>query len=448
MKRLGFCLVLAVPFWARAQSDSTRGEVRGIVYDSVARAPIKGAWVQLALSASPSERAYSATTNERGEYAIAGIVPGRYVAGFQAEALDTLALNTPLRVVDVAAGVHTRLDLGVPSSATIVERICRTHESDPSGLVIGMLRDARTGDPLDTGNVIARWSELIIEKGGFSNFEDNAQAIVNKQGWFALCYVPAMEDLAVSGFHASDSTGLVFLTMPNRGVVRRDLFVGGRMTLRGWVLSERNAPIFNARIGFIGFDRTVVTDSGGTFIMRDAPAGSTTMEVRALGFAPSQKAMLLAAGADTSVPVSLTSLRKVMDTIHIVSTRIFGRDSRGFEQRKRSGMGYYYDRQWIAQHRPFDLIQLLQRVPSIYVTRVGMERRVLMRGGMGRCVPAFFLNGARMPMEVVGDIDLLATPDEVVGLEVYRNTTVPAQFASLNTNCGAIVLWTQPPLKK
>ena len=148
---------------AVAQTDSTRGRVHGIVFDSVTRTPIVRATVQMVLASDPSKLAFTVESNERGEYSIGDITPGRYIIGFQHEALDTLALNAPLRLADVATNSNSTIDLAVPSPATIVASVCHSTPADSSGLVIGMLRDARTRMPLDTGYALARWSELLIE---------------------------------------------------------------------------------------------------------------------------------------------------------------------------------------------------------------------------------------------------------------------------------------------
>jgi hypothetical protein len=437
------------PATAAAQADTSgRGEVVGTVYDSVARSPVRGATVQLVSVASPEQHAYSAITDAKGDFTISGVAAGRFVIGFQHEALDTLALNTPMRVVDVRAGERTRADVSVPAPAQIVAALCHSNPADSTGLIVGMLRDARGRDLLTSGSVLARWSDLIIDSSGLSRYERVTQAAVGIEGWFTLCNVPAMPDLALFGIHENDTTGATFVTVPANGIIRRDLFLHGTAIVRGTVRSERNVPISNARIGFIGRERTVATDSAGVFFMGDAAAGSQTLEVRALGYAPAQQPILLPAGADTTLNVSLTSVKRVLDTIQVVARRLFNRDSYGFERRKRLGGGYFFDEASVNAIRPFDLLQLLQRVPGLYVTRHGLDRQVLMRGGFhGNCNPTFYLNGMRMPKDVLPDLDLYASPQELAGMEVYRSTTAPAQFTDFS-GCGSVVVWTRPPRRK
>jgi hypothetical protein len=41
------------------------------------------------------------------------------------------------------------------------------------------------------------------------------------------------------------------------------------------------------------------------------------------------------------------------------------------------------------------------------------------------------------------DIDGWVAPDEVAGIEVYMQGTVPAQFQPGLSDCGSIVIWTK-----
>ena len=448
LRALGCSALIFLPALSRAQTDSTRGEVRGVVYDSVARRPLSGAVVQLVLASDPARSISSVETNVRGEFVIGALVAGKYIIGFQHAALDTLALLSPMQLVEVTPGGRREVSLAVPSPRTIVTAVCHSPPDDSSGLVIGMLRDARTGLPLDTGYALARWSELIIEKGGLSQFEDHTQSIVNKDGWFVLCNVPGMDDLLLTGGIGSDSSGFQAVPVPSSGLVRRDIFLGGRATVRGTVRSERNQPIQNARVSFFGHGAPIRVDSTGAFVIYDAPAGSQTFEARAIGYAAQQVPMQLRAGADSTVPITLTSIKRVMDTIQVVATRLYNRDSFGFLRRKKQGAGgYFVDEAWIRKNRPFDAFQILNRIPSLHVSySSSFQRNVLMRGHGGSCQPTLYMNGAKMTSELLADLDLWASPAEIEGIEVYREIDAPAQFHDFN-NCGAIVIWTRPPRK-
>jgi outer membrane receptor for Fe3+-dicitrate len=135
-----------------------------------------------------------------------------------------------------------------------------------------------------------------------------------------------------------------------------------------------------------------------------------------------------------------------MDTIRIVAQRVYSRDLRGFEARRKSGSGTFFDEAWLERRRPMSILDVLRQVPGVQVMRVGFQDRVIMTGGgfRGGCYPALFIDGFRVNDALTGDIDLLVSIREVGGVEAYRGGNVPAQFFN-TTGCGTIVIWTRPP---
>ena len=72
------------------------------------------------------------------------------------------------------------------------------------------------------------------------------------------------------------------------------------------------------------------------------------------------------------------------------------------------------------------------------------DQAVVMRGIFShRCTPNLFLDGMRMPLAGVNDLNSFLRPDDLVGVEIYPAGTVPAQFDPGLTGCGSIVLWTK-----
>jgi hypothetical protein len=175
------------------------------------------------------------------------------------------------------------------------------------------------------------------------------------------------------------------------------------------------------------------------------PAGTQTLEVRAIGYAPERRPLVLAADADTALQIRLTTVSRVLDTIQVLSRRVYDADRSGFERRRRMGFGRFFDENDIRRRRPYDIFSLLQQGTFMRLVGHGLDRRLVM-GGRGRpCEPELYLNGLHMPREVLGELDFLVRPEEVGGMEVYTSfSQTPAQFASFN-DCGAIVIWTRPP---
>jgi hypothetical protein len=49
-----------------------------------------------------------------------------------------------------------------------------------------------------------------------------------------------------------------------------------------------------------------------------------------------------------------------------------------------------------------------------------------------------------VPMPSPFNLDLLPSPREMMGIEVYAGSaTIPPQFAGFGTSCGVILVWTK-----
>lgn len=436
--------VLAAPL--RAQDRA--GVVRGLVYDSVAARPVVGAMVQMVLAADPAAGLHNALSDSLGRYVIGDVAPGRYVIGFHHAALDSLALESPTRGAVIQGADTLEVNLAVASPATIVAAICGASGlADSTGMIIGLVEDARRRLPIAGATTEASWQEIIIDARGVTQTIRRSPGRTNENGWFAICNVPANVDVALSAAHGTDSTGLMQATVPLAGLARHDLLMGGVARIRGTVVNERWRAIRNARVTMLGRNRVAVTDSAGRFVLGEVPSGSQTLETRALGHAPDFQTLILPPDADSVFTIRLTTMQRVLDTIQVTAQRLFDRDTPGFLQRKRFGIGQFYDENDIRRRRPIDLLQLLQTAPSLRVGYAGMQRAVFMRGTTGLCKPTLWVDGMRFTGDDAADIDLFARPEEVAGIEIYRPGQVPAQFHNWG-GCGAIVVWTKPRMRR
>lgn len=436
-------VLLALPAGLAAQSRDTTGTIAGTVFDSVARAPVAGALVQVVPVVDVNARIRSTVTDARGAFSIEGLAPGRYLAGFQHEALDSLALQSPERRVDVQAGRRVRVDLAVPSPGTIRSAFCGMRgAADSSGVLLGRIRDAGTGAMRDSGSVELQWQDIVLEAGALKLEPQVRRTTLGPEGWFVLCDVPGGSDIGGLATSGADSTGLVTLTLPVAGIARRDFLVGGSGTVRGVIVSREGGRPTRARVGVAGRAHRADADSAGRFVLRDIPAGSLTLDVRALGYAPEPLRLDLRSGADTSLTIRLTSLQRILDTIRVVGQRVYDRDRSGFLRRQRAGMGSYLDENTIARSRATDFFQLLRRWP-IHVEERRSVRYVLIRDRRGGyCMPSVFVDGSRMYREMAGDLDAFVHPDDLAGVELYRGIQAPGEFMDPG-GCGSVVIWTR-----
>ena len=448
-------IVIAVmsPQRSRAQVvDSAEfGSVAGTVYDSVTARLIAGALVQILPATDLTAQVRSATSNARGVFVIDSLAAGRYLMAFAHAALDTLALASQRVVVEVRAGSRTTVALTVPSVPTIRAAFCGAafrQSADSSGVLLGRIRNARTRLILLDGFVETRWQELILGRGSLTVEPRTARSVLFSEGWYVLCGIPGGTEIAAMAASVGDSSGLVEVLVPSGGILRRDFLVGGSASVRGLVIGENGIPIPSARVGIAGSESGVDTDSSGAFIAPAFPAGSQTLDVRALGYVPARRRLDLMHGADTMIVVKLTSVKQVLDTIRVVGQRVYDRDRSGFLRRQRAGHGFFMDERTIDRIKPIDAYQLLARAPGARVTTQGFRKLLLFRDrGGGSCIPTIVLDGMRLPSDFAGELESLVHARHLAAIEVYRGIQAPAEFADLR-GCGTVVLWTKPPASK
>ena len=149
---------------ARTEPAAGTAVVTGSVYDSIAGAVLRGAFVQfVGADDSIRSRGFSARTDSSGRYVITDVSPGRYLAGFFQTATDTLGIETGPRVVEVRAG-EQHVNLATRSPKTVIRSMCPAAEpADSAGLLIGHVRDADADEPIVGASVVLEWSETVIE---------------------------------------------------------------------------------------------------------------------------------------------------------------------------------------------------------------------------------------------------------------------------------------------
>jgi hypothetical protein len=450
--------------------------VSGMVFDSTTRVMLAGAVVQLLRADDPAAPvAHTARTDSSGRFTMTGVQAGRYLAGFLHPVLDSLEIEIPLRTLDVDPTAGTvRLPLAVPSAGTIAAALCGPNaRSDSTGTVFGRLYDAASLRPVADGSVFVRWMEFTIGATGARERRPEVRATTGEQGRFVFCNVPGEGFVGLRGARGGDTTGVVELHLPGRGAARRDLFVGGATSttlvdsltrgdgtkvarsrvirhgtaqIAGTVRNKEGHPIKGARLQIADSGVETVTDDEGRFLVTQAPGGTQSFEVRAIGYFPEERTIDLVGGRSATVHVTLATLRSVLDTVRVAATRVYSTDPHGFEARRRAGgRGYFFDRKDVERLRPLEITELLRRVPSLTLSTGEFDQFVYMRDfyGDGYCQPTVFIDGLRLERLSRRDIDLWVRPEELAAMEVYtRPEQAPPQFTTME-GCGVLVLWTR-----
>jgi len=437
-----------------------QGRIEGTVFDSlVTRAPLRGAMVLLV------ERGRYATTNERGRFVFDSVPEGQYTVGFLHPVLDSLDVYlAPVRV-DMPHSGRATVALAIPSPATIYAALCPGKRDAETGVLIGRVRDVEAGMPVPGAMVGTSWTEYALSAAGREDRRFGLTATSDGQGAFRLCGVPLQLMLDVRAYASGFTAGPLRLVLDDRllghaniAVSLRDSAardtVGARSTatatLRGTVRDRSGRAVRDAIVGVLDDPRTVRTDASGAFRLDGVPAGTRTLEARAIGAPPATLAIDVRAHQEHVAELTISKSAQALSPVLIVGRMAVRSmmERSGFSDRRRRGFGAFFTADEIAELNAFDLGGVLQRMRGVSSTLLGGELVPTLRGGHGqRCVPNFFLDGVPIPVDGghgFGDLSSWVRADAIRGIEVYPTSTVPPEFdRSTFTGCGSIVIWTR-----
>lgn len=456
---LPLTVLAALAFIAGPAVAQTR--IAGVVYDSVAARPVTGATVQLIADSARAARTTS--SDSIGRFGFTDVPPGRYTIGFFHATLDSLGLDPILRVVTVRGEPELPVDLAIPAVGRIRASICGP-AAGGDAVVLGMARDAEDGTPLSGVAVMAEWVELRLKTRGAEESRARRADTTSGDGWFAFCDVPNPGTIALMA-RAGDDSARILIEVPERGILRRDLNLVTRREsprthpLRGVVTAVQGGNPLAGALVTVGGASDARTDERGRWSL-DAPPGTRMLEVRAIGFYPVTRVLDVSPHLP-DIEVALFTMRAMLDTIRITATRLSD-NMREFEQRRRAlGTGRFVTAEDIARRRPAYTTDLFRFVPGLTIELVDGMRQIQMRGMFGdwvegsfgseyrdKCSPAFYVNGVHVRWLAAEDLDALVNPEEIAGVEVYREPHVPPQFSAGMSSrpCGSIVVWTKPTL--
>ena len=456
--------------------------ISGVVYDSIAHAPLRDAWVQLVPADTQRVAARSAQTDSLGRFAFDDLPEGMFRLGFYHPLLDSLGVEAPTRVVQASRRRPTRADLGVPSGSTLGSLICGVRAGKDSGLVItgatvlGVVRSAVTRAPLADASVTGEWLELTIMRGMTQAHRPRLAVRTAENGWFAICNAPIGGTMFLQASLGADSTDLLDIEVPTGGFLRKDLWIGpsrlvaarvpGEDTLKppsrrvrlgegritGVVSSTEGDRALTAAQAHITDGPVGRADERGMWTIGNAPAGSRMIEIRAVGYYPVRRSVDVIEGA-AALRTSLTRFKTVLDTVKIVATVGPDRSASGFADRQRTGIGHYYTQTDLQRHAVIETSDIFRYVPGVKLLRGDLGTEIYMRSSFmtgnltsggdvsSLCRPAIYLDGMQLFEASADEVDIAIPAKRVRAIEVYTESTVPPQFQRGLTGCGAILIW-------
>ena len=447
--------------------------VSGFVRDSLSGKPLVGATIQLVPRATPWAAGRSVRSDSIGRFSIDTVAPGQYVFGFQHPRLDSLGMDAVSRTLEVDKAVRfLRADLALPSGRTFVTMLCGAR-ADSSGAVIGRVFNADDGAPINTGSVVVRFAQMRIENTGVRRAQAQVVAPFGSDGRYVVCGIPTDAPvLAQARAGSGGETGQAGMSgeielafAPKVPLLHRDLLIAlrerdsaattagaapiataratvartGTARLSGRVTSGDGRPVSGARVNVQDTDISATTDSTGAFRSTGLPAGTRTVDVIAIGYAPARAAADLRSNRETAITISIGAKITTLNAVSVVGTP----DRAGFSKRRAAGLGYFLDANQIEQRGAQNVAMALTTAPSLrgngFDTANPTRPRI---SGRGNCTPTAYLDGQAI-QDGLGGIDDLLTVRRVGAIEVYSNPgEAPPQFRS-NGTCAVIVVWSR-----
>lgn len=368
------------------------------------------------------------------------------------DAVALVFVAVGLRAVPAAAQTRA-IDLSGARDSTLSDtafaRIwtasCDRAVPKDSGLVYGIIRDARTMEPVGGASIDIVWTQLVIDdKKIVRERRVRLDTKANAAGVFGMCGIPTQQFVRLGAGHAGRVSALIDLPPGERRVMRRDLLLGAesdsveRGVIFGTVRDVSGAPLGNARV-IVDDTVEVHATADGRFRINNVATGTRQIEVLSIGMVPVIAAVDVF--PNDSTPVAL-SVRRVtaLDAVRITASRRARAIIDGIEARKRLGSGYLIEAGDLYAHS--DLATVFQEFPNAEVDRQHGEITVWTPTGKGTmCMPNVWIDGNRSAQAIFSSLRM----SEIVAVEFYpRPESVPVQFlnSSMARACGAILVWT------
>jgi hypothetical protein len=441
-----YALIVGLALSRSVGAQPGKVRVRGVVFDSLRREPIRNAFVSMA----GTEQV--ATTDSRGRFHFDSVLPGVHSVTAQHPLLDSIGLSGLSTHATVTDG-HDEVSLAVPSFPTLWGVACGGGRvPKDSGIVYGTIRDASSGTPAANVKVELSWSDLLLDnKRHVVQRRWRIETRSNSVGGYAVCGVAPDLGIQVHAGADSSESGVIDLPPLATRVQRRDLLVGSGAstdsshggTITGLVTDQTGQPVADARI-LMDQIPAIRSDADGRFMLRDVPTGTRQVEIFAIGTSPLLEIVDVVPGTPATIQATLRRVRtlEAMRTEANRGARVFASE---FNERRRQGFGYVRDSSEIGKYDQF--VNVLRDVPSMNVQYRGSVLSISVPDGKGRsCAPDVWIDGAHAGFGNLIDL----SPKEVGGVEVYpRAAHIPPRFVppGIQPECGIIVVWTKYGLK-
>jgi len=451
------CVLSAVPIGAQQSTASVtktgKAGISGVVVDSLNLRYLRGADVIV----EGLDGAF--VTDSAGRFKIDSLPPGTYQVGIFHPLFDTLGISVASRPFRLGPDSISVVVLYVPSAATIIHGACRSPSpSEGNSAVIGHVMDSETLRPVAGAEVSITWTDIEVSKeAGLHRIPHVLRDTTSEVGAFHLCGLPNSMNANLQAQKATAVTADIPISLGDADseLFARTLLLSsakgtattGNATVSGRVVLEGSTTTAGSRVELVGTDIVALTNENGEFTMTNLPSGSRVLLARHLGFGAATTPVDLSAREAQSVTITLPKFVAMMDPVLVTARVGAGLDRVGFNDRKKSGTGYFYGPAQLAAMHATYLTDILRHLPSMRVTPTDRGTMVTSSRGLDSmtlpgCVQ-YFLDDMPWGSAISGDINDFVNGSEIVGVEVYQPSHAPVQFSRSLGQCLTIVLWTR-----
>lgn len=219
----------------------------------------------------------------------------------------------------------------------------------------------------------------------------------------------------------------------------------------GIVTDSNLVPLRGAFVSILNSSIRVGTGPNGRFRITRIPPGQFLIIVKRGGYRPTS-AMVEVKALDTlRLAYTLSEAPAAMlEGVNVTEKSVSLRMAE-FEQRKKLGMGQFMDAEEIDRRGSVYATELMRKFTNLTVAPsrsssmteyFALSNREGGSISVGACPMTVFLD--QVPMPTPFNLDLLPSPKNIAGIEVYGGSaTIPMQYSGMNRGCGVILVWTK-----
>jgi hypothetical protein len=445
----------------------TTGYLQGIAVDSIHGGPLREALIQL----EGSDRA--GITDSLGRFLIDSIKPGEYRIVVDHPILDTLGITLSTQPVTITLNEVTRFVVAIPSGEFLTSRFCTpARRTLGPSVLVGRVREPDSENAAVGARVSLVWYDpdpaavagLAVKLNKAPRVRE---ATVGEDGTYRLCGLPEKyegklmaqrkdggttaevaitQEEGVLSLRSMSVAPLVVASKSDTGAAAARGVARGAARVIGRVTNKSGAPVSGARVGLSGTAFSTRTKANGDFILDSLPAGTQSIEVRQLGYSPTEVPVELSARTPARVNVKMGDYVPELAPVEVVSRRDQGLERVGWLGRKKSGAsGYFITPEQIESRHAVQFTDLMTVVPGLRVQGSMGQMMITSTRNAGRagCV-TIFVDGSKWQQLEAGDLDSFIKPDEIAAIEVYQSgSAMPVEFQTSGQDCAAVVAWTK-----